>query len=591
MRIFRNAIRHGSVALVLAGLLGAVGIASAVADNKKAPPAKAAPAAKPAATGGATHGTTAGGSLAHGSTTTSHGPTANSSHTTTGSHLTTTGSHTTTTGGGFNRGGAGANTHGGVGAAGGHSAFRGPAPRGVNEHVARNGSAVRMRPNGRVSDIHDSRRGMDVHHGLAGGRRVSMERGDHSRVYAERGRRGFVQRPYGYHGHDFARRSYYYHGRAYDRYYRGYGYHGVYLNVYAPGYYYAPAFYGWAYNPWAVPIAYGWGWGVGNPWFGFYGGYFTPYAVYPSAAFWLTDYIISQDLQAAYAARQEQAAEAAAAAGAPPAGGAPALTPEVKQMIADEVRAQLALENQEAGQNAQQQDVDPASSGIARMLSDGRPHVFVAGGSVDVVDASSGQECAISDGDALQLQAPPAPDATAANLLVLASKGGVECPRSSTITVQLTDLQEMQNHMRETIDQGLQDLQAKQGKGGLPPAPPSAQAQPAAAAYAAAAPPPEANVNTEIAQADQQSDQAEKDATADAAQPDSGAPSPVAAAAAAAPPPPAAPTATVELGQTPDQVKAALGAPTRIANLGPKVIYYYNGMKITFKAGKVSDVE
>jgi hypothetical protein len=47
----------------------------------------------------------------------------------------------------------------------------------------------------------------------------------------------------------------------------------------------------------------------------------------------------------------------------------------------------------------------------------------------------------------------------------------------------------------------------------------------------------------------------------------------------------------VELGQTPDQVKAALGAPTRIANLGPKVIYYYNGMKVTFKAGKVSDVE
>jgi hypothetical protein len=207
------------------------------------------------------------------------------------------------------------------------------------------------------------------------------------------------------------------------------------------------------------------------------------------------------------------------------------------------------------------------------------------------VDASSGQECAVSDGDALQLQAPPPPDATSANLVVLASKGGVECARSSTVTVQLTDLQEMQNHMRETIDQGLQDLQAKQGKGGLPPAPPSAQAQPASAAYAAAAPPPEANVGTEISQVDQQSDQAEKDVAAEAAQQDSGAPSPVAAAAAAAPPAPAAPTATVELGQTPDQVKAALGAPTRIANLGPKVIYYYNGMKVTFKAGKVSDVE
>jgi hypothetical protein len=45
------------------------------------------------------------------------------------------------------------------------------------------------------------------------------------------------------------------------------------------------------------------------------------------------------------------------------------------------------------------------------------------------------------------------------------------------------------------------------------------------------------------------------------------------------------------LGQTTDQVKAALGAPTRIANLGPKVIYYYNGMKVTFKDGKVSDVQ
>jgi hypothetical protein len=435
---------------------------------------------------------------------------------------------------------------------------------------------------------------MNVHHGLAGGRRVSMERADHSRVYAERGRRGFVERPYGYHGHDFARRSYYYHGRAYDRYYRGYGYRGLYLNVYAPGFYYAPAFYGWAYNPWPSPITYQWGWGVGNPWFSFYGRYFAPYPVYPSAAFWLTDFIISKDLQAAYVARQESAAESAAAPPPPPpppADGPPALTPEVKRMISDEVRAQLALENQEAGQNAQQQDVDPASSGIARMLSDGRPHVFVAGGSVDVVDASSGQECAITDGDALQLQAPPPPAATSANLVVLASKGGVECAKSSTVTVQLTDLQEMQNHMRETIDQGLQDLQAKQGKGGLPQAPPSAQAQPASAAYAAAAPPPEANVGTEISQVDQQSDQAEKDVAAEAAQQDSGAPSPVAAAAAAAPPAPAAPTATVELGQTPDQVKSALGAPTRIANLGPKVIYYYNGMKVTFKEGKVSDVE
>jgi hypothetical protein len=83
--------------------------------------------------------------------------------------------------------------------------------------------------------------------------------------------------------------------------------------------------------------------------------------------------------------------------------------------------------------------------------------------------------------------------------------------RSLTVQVQLTDLQEMQNHMRETIDQGLQDLQAKQGTGGLPAAPPSAQAQPAPAQYAAVAPPPDPNVGAEIQQQDQQGDQAEKD--------------------------------------------------------------------------------
>jgi hypothetical protein len=428
---------------------------------------------------------------------------------------------------------------------------------------------------------------MDVHRGLGGGRRVSMERHDGSRVYAERGRRGYVERGYNYHGHDFARRSYYYHGRAYDRFYRGYGYRGLYLNVYAPGFYYRPAFYGWAYNPWAVPIAYGWGWG-GNPWFGFYGGYFQPYPVYPSAAFWLTDYIIAQDLQAAYAAHQE-AAEAAAA---PAAGGPPVLTPEVKQMIADEVRNQLALENAEAGQNAQQQDVDPGSSGIARLLSDGRPHVFVAGGNLDVTD-TSGQECVVSDGDTLQLREPPPSDATSANLVVLSSKGQPECQISLTVQIQLTDLQEMQNHMRETIDQGLQDLQAKQGTGGLPAAPPSAAGPSAPATYAAVAPPPEANASADIQQADQQGEQAEKDVTAEAAQDNGG----QASAAGGAPVAPTAPTApaaqpaSVELGQTTDQVKASLGAPTRIANLGPKVIYYYSGMKVTFKDGKVSDVQ
>ena len=586
MQLVRIAMRNGSAVLILTGLLGAASLVSAANTTKPAAPAKPAPAAKPAArpagnAGGGSHGAPGGG--AHTTTTTTH-TTTTTTHTTTttgGMHTTTTGGMHTTTTGGMHPGG-------GPGGAGAHpSAFHGgPAPRGSNEHVTRSGSAVRTRPNGRVSDVHDARRGMDVHHGLGGGRRVSVERGDHSRLVAERGRRGYIERGYGYHGHDFARRSYYYHGRAYDRFYRGYGYRGLSLSVYAPGFYYRPAFYGWAYNPWAAPIAFGWGWG-GSPWFGYYGAYFQPYPVYPSAAFWLTDYIISQDLQAAYAAHQEAGEDN----GTPVAGGGqPVLTPEVKQMIADEVKSQLALENQEAQQNTAGQDVDPGSSGIARLLSDGRPHTFVAGGNLDVTD-TSGQECVVSDGDALQLRTPPPSDATTANLVVLSSKGRPECQIALTVQVQLTDLQEMQNHMRETIDQGLQDLQAKQGTGGLPAVPASAQGQPAQAAYAAVAPPPEGNIADQIQQQDKQAEQAEKDVTAEAAVPADAGAGAGGAAAAAPPAAPAAAPASVELGQTKDQVQAALGSPTRVANLGPKVIYYYSGMKVTFNNGKVSDVQ
>jgi hypothetical protein len=199
------------------------------------------------------------------------------------------------------------------------------------------------------------------------------------------------------------------------------------------------------------------------------------------------------------------------------------------------------------------------------------------------VDTSQ-TECALSDGDVLQLQTQPPADATVANLVVLASKGGPECQKQDTVSVQLTDLQEMQNHMRENIDQGLQDLQTKQGTGGIPALPPSAQSQPAPAQYAAVAPPPDPNAGTEIQQQTQQADQAETDATQPTGAPAGATP------ASAAPAAPAAP-ASIELGQTPDQVQAAMGAPSRVANLGPKVIYYYSGMKVTFVNGKVSDVQ
>ena len=48
---------------------------------------------------------------------------------------------------------------------------------------------------------------------------------------------------------------------------------------------------------------------------------------------------------------------------------------------------------------------------------------------------------------------------------------------------------------------------------------------------------------------------------------------------------------TVSLGQTEEQVKAILGAPDKIVNLGATTKFFYKDMKVTFTDGKVTDVE
>jgi hypothetical protein len=141
----------------------------------------------------------------------------------------------------------------------------------------------------------------------------------------------------------------------------------------------------------------------------------------------------------------------------------------------------------------------------------------------------------------------------------------------------------MQNRMRENIDQGLQELQAKQGTGDLTKAPTSAQGQPTQTELAALAPPLSSQDSTDLQQQDQLANQAEQEATGTVPSNNAQVGSPLAA--------PANSPVTVAMGQTIDQVRAAMGSPERLAELGPRVIYYYSGMKIVFKNGKVSDIE
>ena len=48
---------------------------------------------------------------------------------------------------------------------------------------------------------------------------------------------------------------------------------------------------------------------------------------------------------------------------------------------------------------------------------------------------------------------------------------------------------------------------------------------------------------------------------------------------------------TIQLGHSTDEVQAALGKPEKIVNLGPKHLYVYQDLKVTFVNGKVSDVQ
>jgi hypothetical protein len=399
------------------------------------------------------------------------------------------------------------------------------------KHTMKNGNSVERGRNGRVANVHDEGRHMDVHHGLNGDRRVSVERADHSHVVSERGRPGYIERGYAYHGHDYYRRSYYWHGHAYYHFYRGYYWHGVGLHYYVPAHYYGVGFYGWAYRPWRAPVVYAWGWGP-RPWYGYYGYYFAPYPSYANASVWLTDYMLSRDLEAAYEAGQ---AEGAAEASAPPpgdaaAGAGPALTPEVKDLIAQEVRYDIQAESGEAALYAVNQEDDPATSGLAGQLADGRAHVFVVGGPLDVENELTEDECALSEGDVLQLTIPPGPEDKTASLVVLASKGAKECGKTATVTVSLEDLQEMQNHMRESIDNGMEELQKKQGTDGIPAAPPAAVAPPATAAFAQDAPPPDTDAAEAIDQQQKVADQSEQEVTAQEKQENPAPPTP--------PPPP-----------------------------------------------------
>jgi hypothetical protein len=434
------------------------------------------------------HGNTTAG---HASTTPGHANSTAGRGNTTAGHASTTPGHANTTAGGHANTTAGhANTTASHGtAAGGHantashtSAAHTPPGKSVS---LKGGGSAHIRPNGQIRSV--NKNGMQIQHGMHGGRTVVSTHNGVRVVSNGRGRGGYTQRAYlNRGGHSYYSRTYYYHGGYRAGVYRGYYYGGHPYYGYYPGYYYGAGYYGWAYNPWATPVAYGWGWG-GAPWYGYYGAYYQPYPVYPSAAFWLTDYLIAASLQSAYAAQQAAAESnegmlrpdagndwllASLVPLVPPAAADSAkLSPEVKKDLAEEVKMVLAAEQAEAGKAKSSSGgagAAPASKDEAPPALDPKFKTFVVSGDLSLV--ADGDECALSDGDVVVRTSDTADADQNVSVKVVASTKK-DCAIGKEGPLAVDDLQEMYNHFREGLKDGMGDLAKKQGTGGLPKSP------------------------------------------------------------------------------------------------------------------------
>jgi len=290
------------------------------------------------------------------------------------------------------------------------------------------------------------------------------------RVVSYGARRGFVERPiYGRDG--YMRRSYLAGGRRYAVVYRGYRYHGAYFYRPVPAIVYAPGFYGWAVQPWGQPVAIPVGF-VGQPWYGAYGTAFVPYQTYASPDQWMTDQMLAQNMQQAYddgaAAAQVAPGAGQAAYEAPPA-APPTISPELKTMIDQQVKTDVAEMAQAAaaGPGALAPPVMPNSpEEVPEALRPGHT-LFRVG--MTITAAGDDDSCTLNSNDWVVRMGDIQNDGTVA--VRVATSRPSECSKGSVVNIALNDLSSMQNDQDEQMMALVTMLSTQTGKAGMPTGP------------------------------------------------------------------------------------------------------------------------
>jgi hypothetical protein len=258
-----------------------------------------------------------------------------------------------------------------------------------------------------------------------------------------------------------------------------YAYHRVF-----PATLYPAGYYSWALTTWPHPVAYSWGW-RSEPWYPSYGVLFVPYPVYSSPDLWMTDYILAQNMQAAYqgqpvaaplpplpapptdsvattpdapaAGNPESAAPADLPLSNPPVQppslptsvAPPAITPAVKAQLDTQIKVQLRDQQAAAAMPA---TLSTASGPPALRAN----HVFfevVQPLSVPTTDAQG--FCSLKPNDYIRRAGGMSPDDWMIPVVVVLS-GPSDCPVGLHTRIGLNDLNAMENEQEAQVMQALQ---------------------------------------------------------------------------------------------------------------------------------------
>ena len=333
----------------------------------------------------------------------------------------------------------------------------------VNPRTGHITSLSRTETDGSHTVVHNSTTG--IHHV----ENVGRDSFGHPVRTVSDGHRGFRERELSRRP-GFRQRTYFDHGRVYTHVYhdRVYGRWGAYP-VYVPAYYYPHAYYAWFGAPWRTRVVFGWG---TYPGFAIYGGYFAPAPYYASPAVWMADYIIAENLKAAYLAQQDAAADAAAAGTAadieaqtaPPAPIPQSIRTAYVQEVEDQVQAAQA---QAAGQTV--------AEAVPGALSPNF-RVFQSYSDVEATD-SNGQECALTGGDFVRRE-DDTPDSTktvTVTVVTVAKPSASHCVTNAQVRIAVDTLQDWYNSFAESQQAGFDAMASNQGKNGFPAAPDTAR--------------------------------------------------------------------------------------------------------------------